>query len=201
MLILARVQKRLTDYCEPEDLAENNIRIHPGGALYHDFQGYPAKEALVDKPSGDMVCDELTAHRAAARHQRCIVLRTKFLHGTNVFIAYPPNMTVSEAIARFREDAKEIETVYYIYLIDEAEKLIGVVSLRELLLSDPDTRLSEIMELKVKTVNPEEDEKVVAKITAKYNLVALPVVDAHGVLLGVVTVDDILGRILPAKRK
>jgi magnesium transporter len=122
---------------------------------------------------------------------------------TNVFIAYPPNMTVSEAIARFREDAREIETVYYIYLTDEAEKLIGVVSLRELLLSDPDTRLSEIMEAKVKTVNPEQDEKVVAKITAKYNLVALPVVDTHGVLLGVVTVDDILGRILPhgAKRK
>ncbi|HWR57658.1 MAG TPA: CBS domain-containing protein [Thermodesulfovibrionales bacterium] len=122
---------------------------------------------------------------------------------TNVFIAYPPNITVSDAIARFKEDAREIETVYYIYLTDDAEKLIGVVSLRELLLSDPGTIISEIMETKVKTVNPEEDEKVVARITAKYNLVALPVVDTHGVLLGVVTVDDILGRMLPpgAKRK
>ncbi len=122
---------------------------------------------------------------------------------TNVFIAYPPAITVREAIARFREDAQEIETVYYIYLTDEAEKLVGVISLRELLLSDPGTSLSEIMETKLKTVNPEEDEKVVARITAKYNLVALPVVDTDGVLLGVVTVDDILGRVLPsgAKRK
>ena len=122
---------------------------------------------------------------------------------TNVFVAYPSDMTVREAIARFREDAKEIETVYYIYLIDESEKLVGVISLRELLMSEPGTRLSEIMETKVKTVTPDEDEKVVAKIVAKYNLVALPVVDTHGVLLGIVTVDDILGRMLPhgAKRK
>jgi len=122
---------------------------------------------------------------------------------TNVFIAYPPGMTVRKAIEKFRQDALEIETVYYIYLVDEAERLVGVVSLRELLLAEPDTNLSEIMETKIKTVTPEEDEKVVAKITAKYNLVALPVVDSDGVLLGVVTVDDILSRILPpgAKRK
>jgi len=122
---------------------------------------------------------------------------------TNVFIAYPPGMTVREAIAKFRQDALEMETVYYLYLVDEAERLVGVVSLRELLLAEPDTTLSELMETKIKTVTPEEDEKVVAKITAKYNLVALPVVDNDGVLLGVVTVDDILSRIMPpgAKRK
>lgn len=122
---------------------------------------------------------------------------------TNVFIAYPLYITVREAIERFKEDAKEIEIVYYIYIIDEAEKLAGVISLRELLLADPDARLSEVMETKLKTVTPDEDEKVVAKVTSKYNLVALPVVDCDGVLLGIVTVDDILGRIMPsvAKRK
>lgn len=122
---------------------------------------------------------------------------------TNVFIAYPPDITVREAIERFREDAKEIEVVYYIYIVDEAEKLAGVISLREMLLADPDTRLSEVMETKLKTVTPDENEKVVAKVTSKYNLVALPVVDCEGVLLGIVTVDDILGRIIPsvAKRK
>jgi magnesium transporter len=122
---------------------------------------------------------------------------------TNVFIAYPPGMTVRDAIERFRQDAQEIETVYYLYLVDEAERLVGVVSLRELLLASPDTILSEIMETKIKTVTPDEDEKVVAKITTKYSLVALPVVDCDGVLLGVVTVDDILSRVLPlgAKRK
>lgn len=122
---------------------------------------------------------------------------------TNEFIAYPGDISVREAIERFRKDAAEIETVYYIYIVDAAERLAGVISLRELLLADPDLKLSEIMEAKVKTVTNDVDEDVVAKITAKYNLVALPVVDSEGVLLGIVTVDDILGRIIPpvAKRK
>ncbi len=120
---------------------------------------------------------------------------------TNEFIAYPSSLTVREATEKFRKDATEIETVYYIYLLDEAERLVGVVSLRELLLSEPETRLSEIMETKVKTVTPDADEEVVAQITAKYNLVALPVVDNEGVLLGIVTVDDILAGIVPAKKR
>ena len=106
-------------------------------------------------------------------------------------------------MSRFREDAVEIETVYYIYLTDETEKLIGVISLRELLLSDPDVKLSDIMESKLKTVTPDIDEKLVAKIISKYNLVTLPVVDSNGALLGIVTVDDIIDRIVPkpSKRK
>ncbi len=122
---------------------------------------------------------------------------------TNEFIAYPPDITVREATDRFRKDAAEIETAYYIYLVDEAERLQGVISLRELLLSEPETRVSEIMETKLKTVTPDEDEKVVAKIISKYGLLALPVVDSEGVLLGMVTVDDIMARVLPsgARRK
>ena len=122
---------------------------------------------------------------------------------TNVFIAYPPEITVKEAIDRFRRDAEEVETVYYIYVIAENEKLLGVVSLRDLLLAGLDTSLSEIMETKVKSVTPDTDEVDVAEIVSKYNLVALPVVDTEGALLGIVAVDDILDRILPpaAKRK
>lgn len=122
---------------------------------------------------------------------------------TNEFIAYRPEISVKEAIDRFRQDAPDIETVYYIYVLDKDEKLIGVVSLREMLLSDPNARLSDIMETKLKTVTPEVDEMVVAEIISKYNLVSLPVIDAEGCLLGIVTIDDIIDRILPplAKRK
>ena len=122
---------------------------------------------------------------------------------TNVFIAYPPETTVRKAIENFKKDAEEIEIVYYIYVIDADEKLLGVVSLRDLLLADLDAKLSDIMETKLKTVTPETDEMEVAEITSKYNLVALPVVDIEGFMLGVVTVDDVLDRILPpsAKRK
>ena len=122
---------------------------------------------------------------------------------TNVFISYPPETTVRKAIENFKKDAEEIEIVYYIYVIDVDEKLLGVVSLRDLLLTDLDTKLSDIMETKVKTVTPETDEMEVAEIISKYNLVALPVVDIEGFILGIVTVDDVLDRILPpsAKRK
>lgn len=120
---------------------------------------------------------------------------------TNEFLAYPPDTKVEEAIERFKEDAKEIETIYYIYVIDEEEVLKGVLSLRELLLAVPEKSLSEIMITNLKTVCPEDDESVVAAAISKYNLVAIPVVDSDGILLGIVTVDDIIDRILPPKAK
>lgn len=122
---------------------------------------------------------------------------------TNVFIAYPPETTVRKAIENFKKDAEEIEIVYYIYVIDADEKLIGVVSLRDMLLADLDAQLSDIMATKLKTVTPETDEMEVAEIISKYNLLAIPVTDSEGFFLGIVTIDDIIDRILPpaAKRK
>jgi Mg/Co/Ni transporter MgtE len=122
---------------------------------------------------------------------------------TNVFIAYPPETTIRKAIDNFKKDAEEIETVYYIYVIDANEKLIGVVSLRDMLLADLDAKLSDIMTTKLKTVSPETDEMEVAEIISKYNLLAIPVVDSEDFMLGIVTVDDVIDRILPpaAKRK
>ncbi|MCL4457411.1 MAG: CBS domain-containing protein [Nitrospirae bacterium] len=122
---------------------------------------------------------------------------------TNEFIAYSPQTTVRETIERFKRDAEEIESGYYIYVLDDQEKLIGVTSLRDLLLAEADARLSEIMETKLKTVTPDADEMVAAEIISKYNLLALPVVDSEGFLLGIVAIDDIIDRILPpsAKRK
>ncbi|MEW6571241.1 MAG: CBS domain-containing protein [Nitrospirota bacterium] len=122
---------------------------------------------------------------------------------TNEFIAYPPEITVREAIDRFKKDAEEVETVYYIYVRNADEKLVGVISLREMLLSGLNSKLADIMETKIKTASPDEDENEVAEVISKYNLVALPVVDTEGVMLGIVTIDDILDRILPpaAKRR
>ncbi len=111
---------------------------------------------------------------------------------TNEFISYSLDITVQQAIERFKKDAEEIETVYYIYIIDDNGKLLGVTSLRELLLAEPHLRLSDIMTKKIITVTPDEDVNIIAEILSKYNLVALPVVDNEGYLLGIVTVDDIL---------
>ncbi len=120
---------------------------------------------------------------------------------TNEFIAYEPEIKVAEAIERFKRDAAEIETIYYIYVVDPDEKLLGVLSLRELLLADPEKTLSDIMVTNLKTLNPEDDENIVAAAISKYNLAAIPVVDNDNVLLGIVTMDDIIDRILPPKAK
>jgi len=122
---------------------------------------------------------------------------------TNEFIAYPPDISVQSAIEQFRTDGEEVETVYYIYVIDRQEKLLGVFSLRDLLLAFPDAKLHEIMHTKLITVTPDIDETEVVEIISKYNLFALPVIDSEGCLLGIVSIDDAIDRVLPpaAKRK
>lgn len=120
---------------------------------------------------------------------------------TNEFIAYPPDITVREAIERFKKDAREMVSVHYIFIVDGEERLVGVTSLKEMILADPSMRLSEIMETKLITVAPGEDEMIVAETVSKYNLVAVPVVDAKGVLLGIAKIDDIIDRILPPAAK
>lgn len=120
---------------------------------------------------------------------------------TNVFIAYPPETTVRKAIENFKRDAEVFETVYYIYVMDTNEKLFGVVSLRDMILADLDAKLSDIMATKLKTVTPETDEMEVAGIISKYNLLAIPVIDTEGFILGIVTIDDIIDRILPPSAK
>jgi CBS domain-containing protein len=120
---------------------------------------------------------------------------------TNEFIAYLPDLLVKDAIEKFRRDAEDVETVYYLYVVGTDEKIMGVISLRDLLLAPPDVRLSDIMKTKLKFVSPETDEMAVAEIVAKYNLVAIPVVDSDGYMLGIVTIDDVVDRILPSAAK
>ncbi|OGW33624.1 MAG: hypothetical protein A2X59_13120 [Nitrospirae bacterium GWC2_42_7] len=116
---------------------------------------------------------------------------------TNDYISYSPEMTVKEATERFKRDAREVETVYYIFVIDKDEKLIGITSLREMLLAESDCLLADIMETNLKTVSPGEDEMVVAEVVSKYNLLAIPVVDENGYMHGIITVDDIIDVLLP----
>jgi len=120
---------------------------------------------------------------------------------TNEYIACPPEMTVPDALERFRAEAKEVETVYYIYVLDKDEKLIGVISLRDILLAEQTSLLADIMETNLKTVSPGEDEMVVAEIISKYNLLALPVVDENGYMHGIISVDDIIDVLLPTAGK
>jgi Mg/Co/Ni transporter MgtE len=116
---------------------------------------------------------------------------------TTEHVAFRPTLTAGEAIKRIREEAKDAETIYYLYVTDSQERLLGVFSLRELILADPARRLDEIMHAEVVSVRPETALREVAELQTKYNLLALPVVSGEGEMLGIITVDDVLNLILP----
>ena len=102
------------------------------------------------------------------------------------------NMTVEQVIEHLRTVSEEQESIYYVYVIEGERHLTGVVSLRDLLLAKPTTAMSEIAERDLFTANPDDDQEDVAEQMSKYDLLALPVVDERGDLLGIVTVDDAL---------
>ena len=111
---------------------------------------------------------------------------------TSAFVAFSPETTVREAIAHVREVSEELETFHYLYLTDGQRHLKGVVSLHDLVLAKQTTPLADIAVTEIVTASPEDDQEDVAKDIAKYNLLAIPVVDDNGKLLGIVTVDDAL---------
>jgi len=118
---------------------------------------------------------------------------------TTEFVAFPQTLTVSLAIARLREMAETPNMIYYIYVVEEENswKLVGIISLRSLILADPARALSEVMRDKFQFAHPNDDSKEAAQIIAEYNLLALPVVDDLGEIAGIVTVDDAMEILLP----
>jgi magnesium transporter len=99
---------------------------------------------------------------------------------------------VDDAIAFIRASADELEDVHNVYIVERDKRLVGVISLRELVLARPGTRVTDIMEPDVHTVSTEMDQEDVARAFRKYDVVAMPVVDPDGRLVGRITVDDII---------
>jgi CBS domain-containing protein len=116
---------------------------------------------------------------------------------TTEFMTIPYDYTAQRTIEKMRELAPDAETIYYIYVVRGGEKLSGVLSLRNLIIAAPETPIASIMVKDVITVDPEMDQRKVAEVISKYNLLAVPVVDAENRMLGIVTVDDVVDFILP----
>src|SRR6187431_2545820 len=112
------------------------------------------------------------------------------LMNPNVF-ALPEDLTAGESITAVQQ-ARDVEMVFYLYVVDDRRHLVGVVSLRRLLLVPPDTPLKRIMTAEVYSVRVDTDQEEVARQVASYNLLAFPVVDAENKLVGVITVDDVI---------
>ena len=111
---------------------------------------------------------------------------------TTEYVSLRPNMTVGEAILRIRRTGIDKETIYTCYVTETNRKLIGMISMRTLILADDDDVIEDIMESNVISANTLEDQESVAQMFTKYDFSALPVVDQENRLVGIVTVDDAL---------
>lgn len=111
---------------------------------------------------------------------------------TTEYVAFRPELTAGEAIKKIRKIAPSKETVYFNYIINKFGKLIGFVSLKDIVLADTNQKLEEIMHPNVISVNLSLDQEKVARKIQKYDLIAMPVVDENNRLHGIVTVDDVM---------
>ena len=137
-------------------------------------------ELLQKRPAGGDVGDLLEyKERTAGR-----------IMNPKVF-ALAEDMTAGESITAL-QGSRDVEVVFYLYVIDARRHLVGVVSLRRLLLVSPDTPLKRIMTTDLISVRADTDQEEVARLVASYNLLAIPVVDAENKLVGVITVDDVI---------
>jgi magnesium transporter len=109
------------------------------------------------------------------------------------FARVRPDMSVDQAISYLRLQARDrVETIYYAYALDSAQKLLGVVSFRDLFAARPEQTVANIMRREVVTVRDDMDQEAVSRVFARHSLPAVPVVDAEGRMKGLVTLDDIV---------
>jgi magnesium transporter len=104
----------------------------------------------------------------------------------------PANITIEVALDRLRLQAPDRETIYYVYVVDDQRRLMGVVSLRELILAPRQAPLADRMEINLVTVRVTDDREKVAQDITRYDLLAVPVVDADNRLVGIITYDDVM---------
>lgn len=111
---------------------------------------------------------------------------------TTSFISLHPQETAAQAIEDLRQMRPDEETPYYLNVVDDQNRLVGIIGLRDLVVSDPDTEVYKIMDPNVVHVTTDADQEEAARLMVRYDLAALPVVDENGVLWGVITYDDLM---------
>ena len=117
------------------------------------------------------------------------------------YISFNQNLTVDETLSDLRKQKPESDTIYYLYVLDDNEKLISTVSLRDIVISEPNVRLYEIMNKKVIYVYDNDKIDTIAEIISKYSLLAVPVVDEEMKMMGMVVIDDIVYDLLKRRRR
>lgn len=179
------LQYRLLDHLPPE-VARGIVAQMPGDAIA-DLMGalHPRQAELLLQW---VPADQREGIRTLAAHPE----NTAGGRMTPDYVSVRQDRTVEQALAHVRKVGREAETIQYLYVVDAAGKLVGVASLREVLFAQPGRRVADIMFEKVVSVQADADQEVAAALLADYDFGALPVVDAQGRMIGIITADDVL---------
>jgi magnesium transporter len=194
----------------PRDEAEDFFTELSSRGQASILRGMPPRErrAWLRLMPPDDVADLLAEFAPEERGEVCGLLDDSTRREVNALLAYAedeagglmnprfarvrPEMTVEEAIRYVRRQAPNLETIYYVYVLDGEQRLLGVVSFRELLLAPGDKPVREVMHEDVITVPEEMDQEAVARVIAQHDILAVPVVDAQRRVKGIVTFDDVV---------
>lgn len=182
-------------YFEPEQQVRL-AREFPRATLAALVSEMPADERTdlfkrFDQNQRDMLLPALAhAEREDIRKLSSFVEGTAGALMTSDYAMLKKDMTVAQAMAYLRDEAPDAETIYQAYVVDEQRNLLGVVSLRDLILADLNKSLQDLMTSDVVRALVTDDQEDIAKKIARYDLLALPITDGEGVLVGIVTYDD-----------
>ena len=182
---------------EDEDAAEVASALHPEdlAPILDAMEPDEAADVLGDLPREHAESALEAMDDAAEADARSLMAFSDETAGGRMtldFVALRTTDTVGESIEKLRGMAPDAEAAYYLYVVDEHDRLAGVISLRHLVVARPDTRLAELMDTDVLEVPASADQEQAARMMARYDLMALPVVDDAGRLVGVITHDDLV---------
>jgi magnesium transporter len=192
-----RTRAQIFSYFAPEKQIET-IQTVDRSEMVHLIDDLPPDERvdILERVDHKIVDDLLTLLPADVR--RDILRLRSYQEGTagammtTKFARLPENLTVDQAMQELRRQAEELETIYYLYVVDQGDHLRGLVSLRQLVLARPETPINDIMERAVVSVQVTEDQEEVAQRLAKFDFLAIPVIDQEHHLVGIITHDDVM---------
>ena len=194
-LLEPRTRADVMSYLEPESQVRLVEAMPPGSAaeLLH-LMSHDERADLVNRLDDDRV-DEILRRLAHAEREDIRRLAsyepgTAGAVMTTDYAMLRPDATVREALDHLRQEAPDRETIYYSYVVDKSRRLLGLISLKDLLLARPRSRIDDIMTRDLIVARVDDDQESVAEKIEQYDLIAIPVVDAADMLVGIVTHDD-----------
>jgi len=190
---ISDVMEELPDHLR-DDLAEHLLPKELSDAL-EEMASDDVADVIADLPE-DLAKDVIKAmSREDRREVETLLAYPEDSAGglmQTELVSIKENATVDEVVAELRSLTEGIGEIFFVYVVDDDHRLVGVLNLGALLLFKGNRPISDLMKTKIHTVNPEEDQESVARIFKRYDLVALPVVDADGRLLGRILHDDVV---------